>query len=134
MAASARFTLGGFIARYAFALLVAGATYNPTPYSYYAWAKSTGFQWAPPIVFAGVVLLIGWFICLRLALRSMGGIGLLLANALLASLYWLIASRGWLPRENLTVITWIAVFSIAGILAIGMSWTSWRRARVATNA
>ena len=134
MAASARFTLGGFIARYAFALLVAGATYNPTPYSYYAWAKSTGFQWAPPIVFAGVVLLIGWSICLRLALRSMGGIGLLLANALLASLYWLIASRGWLPRENFTVITWIAVFSVAGILAIGMSWASWRGAQVVTRA
>jgi hypothetical protein len=132
--ASARFSLGGFIARYVFALLVTGATYNPTPYSYYAWAKSTGFQWSPPIVFAGVVLLIGWFTCLRLALRSMGGIGLLLANGLLASLYWLMASRGWLPRENFTVITWMAVFSVAGILAIGMSWASWRGAQVVTRA
>jgi hypothetical protein len=58
----------------------------------------------------------------------------LLANALLASLYWLIASRGWLPRENFTVITWIAVFSVAGILAIGMSWASWRGAQVVTRA
>jgi hypothetical protein len=132
--ASARFSLGGFIARYVFALLVTGATYNPTPYSYYAWARSTGFQWSPPIVFAGVVLLIGWFTCLRLVLRSMGGIGLLLANGLLASLYWLMASRGWLPRENFTVITWMAVFSVAGILAIGMSWASWRGAQVVTRA
>ena len=132
--ASARFSLGGFIARYVFALLVTGATYNPTPYSYYAWARSTGFQWSPPVVFAGVVLLIGWFTCLRLVLRSMGGIGLLLANGLLASLYWLMASRGWLPRENFTVITWMAVFSVAGILAIGMSWASWRGAQVVTRA
>ena len=132
--ASARFSLGGFIARYVFALLVTGATYNPTPYSYYAWARSTGFQWSPPIVFAGVVLLIGWFTCLRLVLRSMGGIGLLLANGLLASLYWLMASRGWLPRENFTVMTWMAVFSVAGILAIGMSWASWRGAQVVTRA
>jgi hypothetical protein len=132
--ASARFSLGGFIARYVFALLVTGATYNPTPYSYYAWAKSTGFQWSPPIVFAGVVLLIGWFTCLRLTLRSMGGIGLLLANGLLASLYWLMASRGWLPRENFTAMTWMAVFSVAGILAIGMSWASWRGAQVVTRA
>jgi uncharacterized protein DUF6524 len=131
---AARFTLGGFIARYAFALLVAGATYNPTPYCYYAWAKSTGFHWAPPLVFAGVVLLIGWFICLRLALRSMGGIGLLLANALLASLYWLMASRGWLPGQNLTFVSWLALFSVAGILAIGMSWSSWRGAQVVTRA
>ena len=62
MAASAPFTLGGFLARFAFALLVAGATYNPTRYSYYAWAKRTGFEWSPPTVFVGVVLLIGWFV------------------------------------------------------------------------
>ena len=53
---------------------------------------------------------------------------------LLASLYWLMASRGWLPGGNLTFISWLALFSVAGILAIGMSWSSWRRARVATNA
>src|SRR5207302_454165 len=88
MAASAPFTLGGFLARFAFALLVAGATYNPTRYSYYAWAKRTGFEWSPPTVFVGVVLLIGWFVCLRLTLRSLGGLGFLLANAFLAALYW----------------------------------------------
>jgi hypothetical protein len=31
------------------------------------------------------VLLIGWVICLRLTLHSIGGIGLLLANAFLAA-------------------------------------------------
>jgi len=31
-----RLTLGGFLARFAFALLVCGVTYNPTRYSYYA--------------------------------------------------------------------------------------------------
>jgi hypothetical protein len=36
MGAGARLTLGGFLARLAFALLVAGATYNPTRYSYRA--------------------------------------------------------------------------------------------------
>jgi hypothetical protein len=83
MAASDRLTLGGFLARFAFALLVAGATYNPTGYSFYNWAKSTGFEWRPPTVFAGVVLLIGWVICLRVTLRSIGGLSLLLANATL---------------------------------------------------
>jgi hypothetical protein len=97
MVAGPRLTLGGFLARFALAVLVVGATYNPTPYSYYAWVRSTGFEWSPPTVFGGVVLLIGWFICVRLALRSMGGMGLLLANAFLAALYWLVGSWGWLP-------------------------------------
>jgi hypothetical protein len=108
---------------------VAGATYNPTRYSYYAWAKNTGFEWRPPTVFVGVVLLIGWVICLRLTLRSMGGLGLLLANALLAALFWLVASWGWLPIEDVAAISWIGLFSVAAILAVGMSWSHWRRRR-----
>jgi hypothetical protein len=131
MVARARLTLEGFLARFAFALLVTGATYNPTRYSFYAWAKSTGYAWRPPIVFVGVVLLIGWVICLRLTLRSMGGLGLLLANALLAAFFWLVASWGWLPIENVAAISWIGLFSVATILAVGMSWSRWREGRAA---
>src|SRR3989441_7305978 len=107
MVASARLTLGGFLARFAFALLVAGATYNPTRYSYYAWVKSTGFEWRPPTVFVGVVLLIGWVVCLRLTLRSIGGLRLLLANAFLAALFWLLASWGRPPIQNGPAISWV---------------------------
>jgi Family of unknown function (DUF6524) len=57
--------------------------------------------------------------------QRVGGLGLLLANAFLAALYWLVASWGWLPSENIVVISWRALFSIAGILTIGMSWTRW---------
>jgi hypothetical protein len=118
-----------FLARFAFALLVAGATYNPTPYSYYAWAKNTGWEWRPPIVFVGVVLLIGWVICLRITLRSIGGIALLLANAFLAAFFWLVADWGWLPIDNVAAISWIGLFSVAAILASGMSWSGFRRSR-----
>ena len=124
-----RLTIGGFLVRVAFALLVVGATYNPTRYSYYAWADRTGWQWRPQIVFVGVVLLIGWVICLRLTLRSMGGIGLLLANAFLAALFWLFADWGWLPIENVAAISWIGLVSVAAILAVGMSWSRLRAAR-----
>ncbi len=119
------------LARFAFALLVTGATYNPTPYSYYAWAKSTGWEWRPPIVFVGVVLLIGWVVCLRITLRSIGGIALLLANAFLAALFWLVADWGWLPIENVAAISWLGLFSVAAILAAGMSWSHLRRSRSA---
>lgn len=129
MVVGARLTLAGFLARFAFAVLVVGATYNPTRYSYYAWAKSTGFDWRPPTVFVGVVLLIGWVICLRLTLRSIGGLGLLLANALLAAFFWLVSSWGWLPVDNVAAISWLGLFSVAAILAVGMSWSRWRRGR-----
>jgi hypothetical protein len=117
-----RLTPGGLLGRFALALLVAGATYNPTRYSYYAWAKSTGWQWRPLIVFAGVVVLIGWVICLRATLRSIGGLSLLLANAFFAALFWLLADWGWLPIENVAAISWIGLFTVSAILAVGMSW------------
>jgi len=124
-----RLTLGGFLARFAFALLVCGVTYNPTRYSYYAWAKSTGWQWQPLSVFVGVVLLIGWVICLRITLRSIGGLGLLLANAFFAALFWLFADWGWLPIDSVAAISWIGLVVVAGILAAGMSWSRLRRPR-----
>jgi Family of unknown function (DUF6524) len=121
-----RRTVGGFLARFAFALLVNAATYNPTGYSFYAWAERTGWQWRPPLVLAGVVLLIGWVICLRLTLRSIGGLSLLLACAFFAALYWLLADWGWLPIENVAVISWIGMVTVAAILAVGMSWSRLR--------
>ena len=129
MFASDRLALPGFFARFVLALLVTGVTYNPTRFSYYAWVKSTGFEWRPPTVFVGVVLLIGWVVCLRLTLRSIGGLGLLLTNAFLAALFWLVASWGWLPIENVAAIQWLGLFSVAAILGVGMSWSHWRRGR-----
>lgn len=126
-----RLTGGGFLARFAFALLVAGATYNPTRYSYYAWGEQTGWAWRPPIVLVGVILMIGWVICLRLTLRSIGGLGLLLANAFLAALFWLFADWGWLPIQNVAAISWIGLVSVAAILAVGMSWSRLRAPRSA---
>jgi hypothetical protein len=117
-----RLTLGSFLARFALALLVTGATYNPTRYSYYAWAESTGWQWRPLIVFVGVILLIGWVICLKAALRSFGGLGLLLANAFFAAFFWLMADWGWLPVDDVGLISWIGLLTVAAILAVGMSW------------
>jgi Family of unknown function (DUF6524) len=117
-----RLTPGGVLGRFALALLVAGATYNPTRYSYYAWAKSTGWQWRPLIVFVGVVLLIGWVVCLRATLRSIGGLSLLLANAFFAAFFWLLADWGWLPIDDVAAISWIGLFTVSAILAVGMSW------------
>jgi hypothetical protein len=120
-------TPGRFLARFLFALLVAGATYNPTGYSYYAWAQRTGWQWRPALVFVGVVLLIGWVICLRATLRSIGGLGLLLTNAFFASFFWLLADWGWLPIEDRAAIAWIGLLTVTTILAVGMSWSQLRR-------
>jgi hypothetical protein len=65
--------------------------------------------------------------------RSIGGIGLLLANAFLAALFWLFADWGWLPIDNVAAISWIGLFSVTTILAVGMSWSRLRRGRAPTS-
>jgi Family of unknown function (DUF6524) len=126
-------TAGGFLSRLAFALLVVGATYNPSPFSFFAWGQRTGWEWRPPLVLAGVVLLIGWVVCLRLTLRSIGGLNLILINAFLAAFFWLLADRGWLPIGDVNTIKWLGLVAVSAILAVGMSWSRWRARRAGTT-
>jgi hypothetical protein len=120
-------TPSGVLLRLLFAFALVVATYNPTRYSYYAWGRERGWEWAPPLVFVGVVLLIGWAIFLRATLRSLGALGLVLACAFFAALFWLLADWGWLPVDSVTGITWLAILMISAILAVGMSWSHLRR-------
>jgi hypothetical protein len=84
---------------------------------------------ATPDRVRGVVLLIAWVNSLRITLRSIGSLGLLLANAFFAALFWLLADRGWLPIDSVAAISWIGLVIVAGILAAGMSWSRLRRPR-----
>ncbi|MGH7392551.1 MAG: DUF6524 family protein [Candidatus Rokuibacteriota bacterium] len=120
-------TVSGFLGRFALALALVVVTYNPTPYSYYSWLRSTGWQWSPLIVLAGIVLLTGWVVYLRATARSLGAIGLVLACAFFAALFWLFTDWGWIPLDSATAITWVAMIMVAAILAIGMSWSHLRR-------
>ena len=75
-----------------------GPTYNPSRYSYYAWAKNTGWEWRPAdrVRRCRPADRLGHLV--RLTLPSMGGLSLLLANAFLAALFWLFAgspSKTW---------------------------------------
>ena len=80
-------------------------------------------------IFGIINWLIGWLLFVVLGIVSLG-IGFLLANAFLAALYWLLASWRWLPFDDVAAISWLGMFSVATILAVGMSWTRWRRASI----
>jgi hypothetical protein len=76
----------------------------------------------------GILLLIGWVILLTATQRSLGFLGLLLGGALLGGVVWLLVDTGWLNVSTLSSATWIALFCIAALLAIGLSWSHvWRR-------
>lgn len=117
----------GILLRLIAAVILVFMTYNPSEYSYYQWAKSSLPGVDPLVIFAGVVLLIGWTIFLRATVRSLGAFGLLLAFAFFGTLIWLLIYWNIIPADSMTAVTYIILVVISGVLATGISWSHIRR-------
>ena len=125
--AQARFNSLSFLLRWAVAQALVFVTFNPTDYSYYRWVAVWDGENIPVKALAGIVLLILYVIFLRATWRSIGPIGLALAAALMAVLIWVTIDFGLLNLNQPTIVTWVLLFAIATILAIGISWSHIRR-------
>lgn len=125
------FTWSSFFIRFAFALILVYATYNPSGYSFYHWAQEALFGEAlaltPPFAMSAVVLLIGWTIYIRATLRSLGGFGLGLACAFFGIIIWWLIDIGLISLDSVSIFTYLILFVLAAILATGMSWSHIRR-------
>ncbi len=121
------FSLASFLCRWLVALVLVGATFNPTDYSYYRWVAGMDGGNLALKALAGVALVILYVIYLRATWRSIGPIGVSLAAAFLGALIWVTIDLGLLNLEQPTIITWVLLFALATILAIGISWSHVRR-------
>ena len=109
------------------ALLLVFATYNPEGYSYIDWLS---MKEAGPLALkalVGVILVIGWTIYLRATLRSLGGFGMLLVVALMATLLWLLITWNVIPYDSIRATTYMVEVVISALLAVGMVWSHIRR-------
>ena len=104
------------------ALALVLLTFNPTGYSFFHWVTAPPGLTALKAV-AGVVLLIGWVMCLRATAISLGWLGVLLGAALLASLVWLLIELKMIDTVDGSVLTWIALVMVGILLGIGLSWS-----------
>jgi len=117
----------GLLVRFVMAVVLVFATYNPSEYSYYDWVAGSLPEYSVLMIFAGIVLLIGWTILLRATLRSLGPFGLLLAIAFFGVLLWLVVDVGLLPADSTQAITYLILIALSGVLATGVSWSHVRR-------
>ena len=122
-----RFSFLNFLIRFVMALLLVFATYNPSEYSWYHWFMESPDKLDPMLMFAGVVLLIGWVIYIRATVRSLGEIGTFLAIAFFAALTWVLIDYNILSIENTKVFTYVILAMLSAIMATGMSWSHIRR-------
>ena len=128
--ASREFNFLSFAWRFFASLLLVMVTYNPTRFSYVAWLRAATPEnpLGPEHFVVGVVLVIGWVILLAATQRSLGTFGLLLGGALLGGVVWLLTDIGWLNVSTVSSATWVGLFCVAAILAVGLSWSHvWRR-------
>lgn len=126
--AAHRLTWNGFLIRLGMSMTLVLATFNPSGYSYFHWLKaSLPGSISALQAFSGVIVLIGWVMFIRAGRRSLGFIGFVLAGAFFATLFWLLMDWGLLSAENIAAATWLVEILLAGVLAIGMSWSHIRR-------
>ncbi len=119
------FTLAGFGLRFAFALALVLLTYNPSGFSWVGGLFSdTALVYK---VSSGVILAIGWVMFLRATWNSLGGLGTVLAAAFFGVIIWLLIHWGLFSLDSVSVIQWVLLLALSGVLAIGMSWSHIRR-------
>ncbi len=121
---------GGFAARFAFALLLVYATWNPMGTSFTHWVILPLFgsgvgapETAAPIKFLlGIALVVGWVIYLQATRRALGLMGGLLVVAVCVGVVWLLVSYHIVAMQG-AAVAHIILISLAILLTIGMSWS-----------
>ncbi|MCG6974846.1 MAG: DUF6524 family protein [Acidiferrobacterales bacterium] len=117
----------GFLLRFAAGLVLVFATYNPEGYSYFHWIKNEFPNISALKAFTGILLVVGWAIYIRAALRSLGIIGLTLATAFFGTLIWLVIDVAKISLDNIRIIKYLIEILIAMVLSTGLSWSHIRR-------
>jgi hypothetical protein len=117
----------GFLLRWLAALVLVFATYNPTQWNFVRWVQGNWSENLPMISLSGLLLAIGYIIYLRATLRSIGPFGILLVAAVIGAFLWVLIDNGILSLENTTMMTWIGLVALSFILAVGLSWSIFRR-------
>lgn len=119
-----------FLVRWLAALVLVFTTYNPSGWSWFHWARgaynSDGLD--PLHYFSALILVAGWTMFIVATQRSLGMLGTILGTALIGTAIWLLVDIGILKAGSMQAITWLALFTLATLLAIGLSWSHiWKR-------
>jgi hypothetical protein len=113
----------GVLLRVVFAVALVLLTYNPSGHSFYHWALAPPPGITAIKAFLGILLLIGWVVCLRTAFVALGWLGVTLGVALLGTAVWLLVDMKMIDTTSPSVLTWIALVILGVVLGIGLSWS-----------
>jgi hypothetical protein len=113
----------GVFLRLGFALALVLLTFNPSGHSFYHWLTAPPQGVTAIKAFAGVLLLVGWVVCLRTAFVALGWLGLILGAALFGTVVWLLVDLKWIDLTGTSAFTWVVLIAVGALLGIGLSWS-----------
>jgi hypothetical protein len=113
----------GVFIRIAIAVALVLVTYNPTGYSFYHWLTAPPAGITAVKALLGVILLIGWVVCLRTVYIALGWLGVILGMGLLAALVWVFVDMKWIDLASPSIVAWVALLILGAILGVGLSWS-----------
>ena len=119
--------LNSLLIRWAVALILVLATFNPTGLSFVHWAGANAQTQLPLVILLGRLLVVAYIIFLRATLRSIGFVGVALVLALVGAFLWVLTDFGVVSLENPGALTWIGLIAVSFILGLGVSWAIIRR-------
>ncbi len=113
----------GIILRFLGAFVLMAASYNSTSWNYIRWVDANWSTQMPLAIFLGLLLAVGFLIYVMATMRSIGVLGVLLLAAILGAGIWMLTDWGVLSLENAALNTWLALFALAIIMGLGLSWS-----------
>jgi hypothetical protein len=113
----------GIILRFLGAFVLLAASYNPTSWNYIRWVDANWSAQMPLAIFLGLLLAVGFLIYVMATMRSIGVLGVLLLAAILGAGIWVLTDWGVLSLENAALNIWLALFALAVIMGLGLSWS-----------
>ena len=113
----------GIILRFLGAFVLLVASYNPTSWNYIRWVDANWSAQMPLAIFLGLLLAVGFLIYVMATMRSIGVLGVLLLAAILGAGIWVLTDWGVLSLENAALNIWLALFALAVIMGLGLSWS-----------
>lgn len=113
----------GVLLRLLLAIGLVLLTFNPSGYSFYHWIVKSGADGIAVKAFAGLVLLIGWILCVRTAAVSIGLLGAVLLTALLATVVWMLMDYHVIDANGRSTFVWLSLVIAGVVLGVGLSWS-----------
>jgi hypothetical protein len=113
----------GVALRVVLALALVLVTFNPGGWSFYHWLTAPPAGITAVKAFAGLLLLIGWLVCLRTAYVALGLVGAILVTALLGTVVWMLIEYHVIDVAGRSALVWIGLVIAGVVLGIGLSWS-----------